>query len=189
MKRNAENQETECFHRKVLYEFSFRHVVLCLSCQYIVQIEDIWTSYIIIWGGSGIHDRRQCKREMYWMYKVGMHLYETYVPLLSLSVLPVLGPSTVYSTCIMSASYALQWIQAHTISLLKAIILCMQSLVPPIFSRRGNAATGSTSVPKRLPEELDDPIWNARYLIPRRTILAKGRQERKINFLSLTPSN
>lgn len=130
-------RKEKCFHRKVLYELSFRHVVLCLSSQYIVQIEDIWTSYLIIWGGSGIHDRRQCKREMNWMYKVGMHLYETYVPLLSLSVLPVLGSSSVYSTSIMNASYALQWIQAHTISLLKAIISCLQSLVPPSFSRFG----------------------------------------------------
>lgn len=39
------------FDRKGLHELCFIHV-LCLSCEHIVYIEDIWTRYNIIWEGN-----------------------------------------------------------------------------------------------------------------------------------------
>lgn len=45
---------------------------------------DIWTSYTIVSEGNEIMTDGSVKGKMNRMYKMEMHLYETYVPLLSL---------------------------------------------------------------------------------------------------------
>lgn len=92
-------------------------------------------------------------------------------------------------TSIVNASYVWQMdVSPHNQSFESNHSL-PESLVPPISSSLGKLVTGSTSIPKRLPKQPDDTTWNARYLTFHSTILAKRRQKKTGQILSLTSSN
>lgn len=101
-----------------------------------------------------------------------MYLYETYMPLLSLLALQDLGLSVVYFhyECIV---YTAMYVRPHNQSFESNHSL-PESMVPPIISSLGKFVTGSTSIPKRLPKQLDDTTWTARCLTFHSTSWPKG---------------
>lgn len=151
---------------------------------------DIWTSYTMVSEGNEIMTDNSVKGEMNGMHKMEMHLCETYMPLLSLWTSRVLGSSSVDSTSIMNASYALQGMQST--QSYKVITSCLQFLSLSNSFRFEGCCHREYIYSQGAAKATRWSDCHAWYLTPHSIILAQGGQEKntgQINFLSLTPSN